>query len=243
MITFKKLGDYGRLGNQMFQIAATVSHSLKMNETYGIKKWKYDIYFDSHFNYVLDNNLIYKEPFFHYKEIKGKNIDLNGYFQSEKYFIQFEDEIRKLYNPKKEIISELRKKYGDLLKNSISIHIRRTDYVEKQNYHPLQTIDYYNESINYIKKRKHIENILVFSDDINWCKNNMSNEYDYIQNSEIEDMFLMSLCENNIIANSSFSWWASWLNQNTNKIIIAPKKWFGVNINTKDLYRKEMIIL
>ena len=244
MISFSKLGEYGRLGNQMFQIAATISHSIKMKEDFSIK-WEYEQYFETNFNYKNHNiTSIYQEPNFHYNEICRKNVDLRGYFQSEKYFIQNEDKIREIFTPKKNIIDKLQYKYSNLLKNSVSLHIRRTDYLEKSHYHPIQSQKYYSDALNYIKSKKNIENVLVFSDDIDWCQSNMSPEYNYIFNSEIDDLFLMSLCENNIIANSSFSWWGSWLNRNNNKIVVAPKKWFGVTyINTSDLYSKEMIIL
>jgi len=249
MITFSSLNNYGRFGNQLFQIAATVAHSLKMNEPYLVNPWKYSKYFN---NINQSNNIIikniYVEEQFYYKSIEKKNIDLKGYFQSEKYFINYNNEIRELFKPNKNIILNLKEKYKDILKKSVSIHIRRTDYIvenvnRKSLFVDLGKTDYYKKAIEFIKKNKKIDNVLIFSDDIEWCKNNMSEEYHYIHNDDVSDMFLMSLCGNNIIANSSFSWWSSWLNEDKNKIIIAPKNWFNFTYDAKDIYTKEMIII
>jgi hypothetical protein len=110
-------------------------------------------------------------------------------------------------------------------KDYIGIHIRRGDYLRFPDHHPILPIEYYKTAIDYFKA----DNVFVFSDDIDWCKSNIigdniiyiENEKDYIE------MYLMSLCENNIISNSSFSWWGAWLNENKNKKVIGPKLWFG----------------
>lgn len=246
MIVFNKIGEYGRFGNQMFQIAATVSHSIKTKEEYSIFDWKYSDYFEGDFKMGrIDNISTYHEPYFHYKEIIHKNVELLGYYQSDKYFKENEIVIRKLFKPKNEIINNLKDKYKDILRNSTSIHIRRTDYTTKKDFHTNLTLGYYNNGLEKIKETNYVENVLVFSDDIEWCKENMDSSYNFINIDEITDMFLMSLCNHNIIANSSYSWWASWLNENDDKIVIAPKDWFGnrANHSTKDLYRKEMIII
>ena len=123
-----------------------------------------------------------------------------------------------------------------------SIHVRRGDYVKHPNHHPVQTIEYYNKSVEMVGKDT---TIVVFSDDIEWCKKNFNidniiyieDEKDYIE------LYLMSLCDNNIISNSSFSWWGAWLNTNENKKVIAPNKWFGsaINENTNDIIPKGWI--
>lgn len=154
---------------------------------------------------------------------------LNGYWQSEKYFKKIENIIRENLRPTSEKIKELKGKYNT--DNSVSIHIRRTDYVTSGGYHPVQSIEYYQRGLELIKD---YERVLVFSDDIEWCKNNLNfkNMIFVDGNDDVEDLWLMSLCDHNIIANSSFSWWGAWLNINPNKKITAPEKWFGDKSNT-----------
>ena len=107
-------------------------------------------------------------------------------------------------------------------------------------------MEYYRSAVDLIGKEKLF---FIFSDDINWCKNNfdfIENKFFIENNKDYEDLILMSLCSHNIIANSSFSWWGAWLNSNPNKIIISPKKWFGNKYNfhnTKDLYNEKWIKL
>ena len=133
--------------------------------------------------------------------------------------------------PTTKTLEKLKKKING---KSISLHVRRTDYVTSNGFHPVQTVEYYNKAIETIGS---YDQILVFSDDINWCKENLN--YDnvlFVENQDnLEDMWLMSLCDHNIIANSSFSWWGAWLNQNKDKIVIAPKNWFGSQSNLNDL--------
>lgn len=252
----------GGLGNQMFQIATVYSLSLDNNTN-----CYFDLYngnFTQKPAFVYKNNVliklkqfdirkfkpeyIYNEPFFNYSNIPyHKNMLLKGYFQSENYFEKNKDKIYDLFNHNG-IISSLKQKYGDILSNSVSIHVRRGDYLKLQQYHPCPDINYYNNAYNFINSKTLINNVIVFSDDINWCKENIKfNNCTYIDNqNDYEDLYLMSLCDNNIIANSSFSWWGSWLNRKSNKIVIAPKKWFGDSINIKnwdDIYTKNMIVM
>jgi hypothetical protein len=149
------------------------------------------------------------------------NLLLDGFWQSEKYFKHHREGIINLLdfgeNPKFTNFDFL---------GSCSIHIRRTDYLNAPKYHLNLSADYYNKALEEINPSG---NIFVFSDDIQWCKNSLKypNMIFMEGNSNLEDLKIMSCCENNIIANSSFSWWAAWLNQNKQKKIIAPSKWFG----------------
>jgi len=156
----------------------------------------------------------------------GKNYYLEGYWQSEKYFFEIKDEI---------INSFTWPEIKDLdFKNSCSLHVRRGDYLKTQHVHPVQTIDYYNKALDIVQPKG---NIFIFSDDIEWCKKNLS--FDKMifmeNNSNIYDLRAMSLCSDNIIANSSFSWWGAWLNQNENKKIVCPKNWFSDGTNDSDI--------
>ena len=251
----------GGLGNYMFQIAATFSLALDNNDDviYDIDD---NIRIHKHLNTYLDNifrkikftnkkivnNNLYEEPYFNYKKIEYKpNLKLNGYYQSEKYFLHNKEEVSNLFEIDKNTEDLLKKKYGDFLeKENCSIHVRRGDYLRLPNHHPVCDIEYYTEAVKKVGSEKFF---IIFSDDIEWCKKNL----DFIQNkifiqgnTDYQDLFLMSKCDNNIIANSSFSWWGAWLNPNDKKIVVAPKKWFGTNnshLNTSDLYCENWFIL
>jgi len=113
-----------------------------------------------------------------------------------------------------------------IIDRTISLHIRRDDYVTSNGYHPVQPLSYYEKALDIIGDWN---KLLVFSDDIEWCKSNLN--FDKIQfveeANEFETLYLMSHVQDNIIANSSFSWWGAWLNKNPQKRVIAPKLWFG----------------
>ena len=260
-VTYNGLGTMGRLGNQMFQIAATIGAAIDNDLDYYFKDWKCG-YTHSDFNEFMKNKLKndptgnsevqYQEPGFSYSKINlnpNLNYGLRGYFQSEKYFKNHKDLILKTFELSDDFKNVLRSKYGKILSNSCSLHVRRGDYVSKQDYHPLVPLDYYQRALNEIYGDDLTSvNILVFSDDIKWCKENIKindTNINYITNNiDILDLYLMTMCDNNIIANSSFSWWGAWLNENENKKIIAPKTWFGTkqtNLQTNDLYCKGWI--
>lgn len=249
----------GGLGNYLFQISSSYSHSIKNNNTYICdvsdvmsphKPYQFyvkNILRKINFKILEPNYSLYYEPSFNYSEIPNFNSDtkLIGYFQSEKYFINYRKEILELFEIDSFTLSFLEKKYTNLLNQDIcSIHVRRGDYVHLQNHHPTLSIDYYIESIKIIGESKHF---LIFSDDIEWCKNNFDfipNKTFVTENLDYQDLYLMSMCKNNIIANSSFSWWGAWLNNFESKKVIVPKKWFGVtysNLDTKDLYPENWI--
>jgi len=174
--------------------------------------------------------MTYNESKHNYQEIPfTDNMELNGYFQTEKYFINARQEILEKFGTTKTLI------------NKTSIHIRRGDYLLYPTKHPLPPFEYYTNNINTNKE------YIIFSDDIPWCKQAFKNynNIEYSENkSELEDLELMMRCKNNIIANSSFSWWGAWLNQNENKIVITPKVWFGPDnshLNSSDLILENWI--
>lgn len=167
----------------------------------------------------------------------------DGHWQSEKYFQPHEKEIRetlKLKNP----LCKASQEISDLIlssKEPTSIHIRRGDYVsigKITKVHGVLGIDYYDRAIKEILSKCPEAHFFISSDDIEWAKNNLKIDAPktFVSKPDIpdyEEMFLMSLCKNNIIANSTFSWWGAWLNQKPNKIIIAPQKWY--EDQTKDV--------
>ena len=163
------------------------------------------------------------------------NYYLNGYWQSEKYFSESSELIRKELSPSEDMLKNL-KKTPFLDTNTISLHVRRGDYLNSNGYHPVQSVEYYKNAIDIVGDYDYI---FVFSDDIKWCKDNLKfDNMIFIEGlTDIEDLHLMSLCNHNIIANSSFSWWGAWLNSNPDKKVIAPIKWFGdkANLNCEDI--------
>jgi hypothetical protein len=163
------------------------------------------------------------------------NYYLDGYWQSEKYFLESSDLIRKELSPSDEILKKLNlTPFIDT--NVVSLHVRRTDYVTSNGYHPVQSTEYYKKALDIIGEYDYI---FIFSDDIQWCKDNLTfNNMIFMEGfDDVEDIWLMSMCKNNIIANSSFSWWGAWLNSNPNKKVIAPNNWFGyqTNLNESDI--------
>lgn len=168
-----------------------------------------------------------------------KHTYLDGYWQTEKYFsdirsILLADLIIKkpLENKNLEIANQIN------AVNSVSLHIRRADYVSNTdtlNIHGVCGLDYYFKAIEHISKEVEKPVLFIFSDDMQWVKENLQTSLDTVYvdhnnaDTNYEDLRLMSFCKNNIIANSSFSWWGAWLNNHDDKIVIAPKKWFSTN--------------
>lgn len=245
MVTFKKIGHYGRLGNQLFQIASTVGIALENNSEYVFPLWEYSKYFANPVPQVNINELnetnyhLAKEMFFSYYYIvtNGKNVDLEGYFQTEKYFEKHKDKIKEHFTLKDRFLKEI--KHLDTIKDKLtcSVHIRRGDYLGLPHVYNELTIENYYE--NAMAQFPDETLFLVFSDDIEWCKENIKKEnVIFVEGqSDIYDLILMSKCSHNIIANSSFSWWGAWLNNNPDKKVIAPGTWFSeqANMPTQDL--------
>ncbi|SFH53651.1 Glycosyl transferase family 11 [Lachnospiraceae bacterium NLAE-zl-G231] len=196
----------------------------------------------------LKRHYLREKPYKIVRDIfKYDNIYLDGYWQSEYYF----------QNIKKKLFEEINWNiksrrvmyYVNLIKNSISvsIHIRRGDYLNNSIYNNICTVDYYKNAIQYMKKVVEGITFYIFSDDIEWTKKTFCGiEYVFIEGSDnnncFEDLYLMSLCQYNIIANSSFSWWAAYLNININKIVIAPDKWVNIR-NIEGLWCEDWIRL
>lgn len=236
----------GGLGNQLFQIAATYALAIRNNDICG-----FDLSDNKYKNNILSkvNSVknfkpfgFYDESNFYYKKIKySKNMILNGYFQSEKYFLDFKEEIINLFvisNENVKIIND----YLPVGKSITSVHVRRGDYKQHLDYFHLCDINYFNKCMELIG-----DSFFIFiSDDINWCKENFGNNSNCFFpnfNSDVLDFTLMTICDNNIMSNSTFSWWGSYLNKNSK--VYAPKKWFNFKgpVDVSDLYRSEWILV
>lgn len=253
MIGFNHLGKNGRLGNQMFQCAGLLGiarykgydycipdHSWNTNyggyqshELQGCFKMSS---FDDHYGYV-DGNIVQLDQYHFCQELMDEcpdNCTLIGYFESEKYFKYIEDEIKLNYEFKDEITEECLKYEKSLLsEDPVALTVRRGDFLSLHNVnrHKVCDIEYYQKALENFKDRS----ILIFSDDIPWCK-----EQELFKTKNIKfvegpnsiykghfDLCLMTMCSDFIIANSTFSWWGAWLSKNKDKKVIAPKQWFG----------------
>lgn len=253
----------GGLGNYMFQIATCEAYALEHEKkplynfgtAYRAQK-EINSYVDNIFRGVnLGGNqrmeISYNEPTFEYIELPktDKNIILDGYFQSEQYFGDYGKEIGELFSESEEVSEYINSKYGKMYdtKDLVSVHVRRGDYKKYPDHHPILNLEYYKNAISSFNTTES-RTFFVFSDDIEWCVENFKGEvFDDVEiiysQKELDyiDLYLMSRCNNHIIANSSFSWWGAWLNPKEGKSVIAPDKWFGKAIphNTKDLIPKE----
>lgn len=229
----------GRLGNNLFQIAAISALAEDNNDVVSVE-WKDAPYFSFQTTPGFSEQFRYKEPHFHYRPIPYyRDMIIDGYFQSEKYFSGHTDLVKKMFEP-----SPLVKLHEVDYEGSASIHVRRGDYVTLQHFHPPQSVIYYEQAISMIDDK--VKNIYVFSDDMEWCKKNLNHpKLQFLGGDMYTDFFSMAKCEHNIISNSSFSWWTAWLNQNPNKVIIAPRQWFGIAYkhDVKDLYCPNWVIV
>lgn len=232
-VTFADLGNKGRCGNQLFQIATTIACAIDNNDNYLFPSWSHEEHFGLHGCFgAMTNRDVYTEPYFQHAPIPYRpNLNLNGYFQSYLYFDHHRSTIKRLLTPN----------YNLERSSAVSIHVRRTDYLNFPNHHNNLTMNYYKEAMELCPSERY----LVFSDDIEWCRNNFKGEkFEFVQNNhECYDLKLMSMCSGNIVANSSFSWWAAYLNDTMDKKIIAPSRWFGPALphDTKDLCPPEWI--
>lgn len=240
LITKDNINDYktvGRLGNQLFIIAAAYSLAKQQNCDFRLSEWKYANTFKNvPIGYVGPTHSTYTEPAFTYiKPILYTTfgtISLNGYFQSEKYFYNRES-ICDLF------LAESTHNYSD----RVGIHIRRGDYLQCSHVHNnLCNTEYYSHAIEHSMT----DRFVVFSDDIEFCKQYLAKynkDFIYHNGDEIDDLLSMSTCKGNIIANSSFSWWGAYLNKNQDKIIM-PREWFtGDCIDSSDLHVKKWSLI
>ena len=201
-------------------------------------------------NILHEKNVgVYDPSFLTYR--KGLSLYF-GFWQTEKYFSFNKKEILEKYKFNDLLLFDRNKTLIDKIRNhnSVSIHIRRGDFLSEENkilYSNICTIDYYKKAIDFLQNKEKDLYFYIFSDDMDWVKNNISiSNALYIDWNKSEnswqDMYLMSQCKHNIIANSTFSWWGAWLNQNPNKLIIAPKKFLNT-IETPDLIPSDWIKL
>ena len=255
MITFKLLGKNGRLGNQMFQFAFLYHVG---------KRRGFEIGYDYKNNPAISK--IFKLPAQNSDSIAPKNIaiennnfgyfdvsnvpddtEFRGYYQNSKYVNENEIDLKKIYSFDEEkhkkcfkFIKDLKEKNN---KELVALHVRRTDYLVADHMHFVCDKNYYDRAISNFGKDYFY---VLFTDDKEWCSKEFRHIPNIIMNNDTEiDLILMSLCDHNIISNSSYSWWGSWLNENLNKKIIAPNRWFNKvgPKNWHEIYRNDMVLI
>ncbi len=182
-------------------------------------------------NKVREKSLLFDESLLRIND----NSYVDGYFQNEKYFYDIRDIILaqiSINRPLSNFTKSIQKKINSL-NNTCSIHVRRGDMANDINVkiHGVCSVEYYNNAIEYLKNKLGEVNYFIFSDDFEWCRSNLKiDNAIFVESDEHriahEDIYLMSLCDHNIIANSTFSWWGAWLNDNVSQISIAPMEWF-----------------
>ncbi len=247
MITYKNLGRYGRIGNQMFEIAGTIGLATLHGFDYGFPYWKnYDQ--DDRFGGGEDidiqawfKNHLPKVPSGFYRDFNvpwgyhdvtiPDNCNIVGHMQSEKYFLHCEDTIRHYFKFKNET---------DRQNNTLAIHFRGGDY--GGDYHPTCTKEYYTEARKHFPKDLRV---LLFTDDPERASKVLPFDHELVEgNHSMIDMEIMSKCDHHIIANSTFSWWGAWLARS--KKVVAPRQWFGSQAKgliTKDIYPDNWIVI
>ena len=163
--------------------------------------------------------------------------DLYGYFQDEKYFKDFKEEILRCFDFKQEHVDRAEEYWKIHIsqkiegKKTVSLHVRRGDYTVYPEHHPVCSDSYYRSAMEKLGSEDH--KFLVFSDDLEWCSKQFPGDEFILINSgsPYVDLKIMTDCNHHIIANSSYSWWGAWLNQKEGKRIFAPSRWFGPAIN------------
>ena len=170
-------------------------------------------------------------------------IYLQGYFQSERYFADQEEAIREDFRFRSPPPNSCREVLAKILStDSISMHIRRTDYLTVGLDQYALSMSYYLRALEYVCSKLAKPHVFVFSDDAAWAFANLHLQVPMIivsnsQMRDYEELQLMSMCKNHIIANSSFSWWGAWLASGNEKIVIAPEHWMAEHsaIDSRDL--------
>jgi GR25 family glycosyltransferase involved in LPS biosynthesis len=256
----------GGLGNQMFQIAATYATAWdnnleavfeKIHESPSVFKPR-NVYWDTvlHKVNMKKSNEYNKIEFLQFgfnnssyrpiNLVHNKSYKMDGYFQNPQFFNKYKQQILELFSLSNNLQNVVDNVYNNLNDNhnTVSIHVRRGDYLKLQHFHPVQDMTYFMNAIKTINDRKPDNYLyLIFSDDLEWCKNNFSKlniqcKYVDINRNDIPkdvlDMYLMSKCNHNIISNSSFSWWSAYMNKNVDKIICLPHYWFTNPEQNKD---------
>ena len=246
MMIFSALGKYGRLGNQMFQVASTIGIARKYGRDFAFPKWvNHDQQnrFGISDNYAIGDAMLRPLPLwdgrvypdyyvqwgYHDDEVIPDNVDLTGHMQSEKYFKHCEDVVRHYFEFEKPTEKH----------DYTALHVRMGDY--GSDYHPICSQEYYRQAVEKVGGK-----IILFSDEPAKAVDYLSGIpiYKVDVNNTINALHAMTMCSRHIIANSTFSWWGAWLAKS--ECVVAPKQWFGPaasHLETKDIYPESWIVI
>lgn len=233
----------GGVGNQMFQIAAGYALARDNNDKYAINyniphhllqgntkdKYRATLFKDIPTDNVIPPNH-WQEPFHHYAPIpyEPPGMFLNGYLQSEKYFDKYKKEVKGLFSfpdvVKDRVHKAINKLKDATSKRVVGIHVRRGDYLDNPHIHPTCSVAYYK----YAMREFPDSVFIVATDTPQWVIENLCSDEVVLCNSkdELEDMYMLTQCDDVIMSNSTFAWWGTWLNDNDPKVIV-PDVWFG----------------
>jgi hypothetical protein len=253
----------GGLGNQLFQIFATISYAMKYKRSFsflyttnlGNRPTYWSNFLSSLRNFttsVKPNCLLVRENGFHYEEFnapsENESFSLFGYFQSYKYFEQYWNTLSRLIRLDEQKNS-IKNKYAHNYDNLVSMHFRLGDYKIVQQYHPIMKYEYYKNSIQHISTATNNSKLKILyfcekddAEEVQIIIDKLQEQFTEIRFVKIDDeifdweqLLMMSLCSHNIIANSSFSWWGAYFNSHEDKIICYPDIWFGPAMPDKNL--------
>ena len=248
----------GGIGNQLFQISAGFAHAKNIQTDYAInykiglgngQGYHHRRYRDTLYKRIPETNhnvfIPYQDPKFSYTPIsKLNNLCLIGYFQSKKYFLGYEEEVKSLFEFPNSLSNKVLNKLNKIKKKKVGIHLRLGDYRAKSTEGVFHKIDYSSYLNNATKHFGDDHDFLIFSDDLNLLEHevNFRNFVNLENDNEIEDLYSLSQCDSVIISNSSFSWWGAFLGKTKEKVI-CPDKWFGPRgpKDSQDLYEDSWI--
>lgn len=260
------VGLSGQFGNQLFEIATAYAYSLDNNliltvpdlqgkQRDNILNNAKELFFSRINAYDLPRPpvRIWREPTFNYSPIpSAANIELHGYFQSEKYFKHRKEELLKLFAAPEGYNEKILNKYPFLATDALVVGVQVRDYRKERPtgaYHPTLTRSYYAEAIALFPDNAIF---MVSSNNINYaraCTEGLAKNIIYLENSSkyIEEFYTLILCKSFIISNSSFGWWAAWLSMSSNKTVVAPSNWFAFpyknELMIKDLVPSEWVLM
>lgn len=237
MIGFR---NQGRLGNFLFQSATTIAYAMKHGQEFSVPNRTIDnFWYPLYLQHLVNpkwvqglEDILLNEQQMEYKEIEwndeweDKQVVLNGYYQSEKYFNEYRDEILYLFG----YPYERKEDY-------VAVHVRRGDYLNLTQKHPPVTKDWYEYAMGQFNDSFKFK---FFSDDLKWCRDTFGHRRDceFSTNaSEVDDLVEGSCCEHQIISSSTFGWWMAWMNRNPAKMVYIPRLWFVEDylLNPKDV--------
>jgi hypothetical protein len=240
----KYINNEGYLLKKVFNIPENEAQFSDYIKTLGFSSFLMPLLRRNKYIFLYRNKIIIEKKIFHYDEALLQKRILNGYiagyWQSQKYFLKYQNYVFNSFNFNNDLLSKRSKYFAQIIndKNSVALHIRRGDYISNNIYSEIYKscdVNYYKTAIKIIESKLNNPHFFIFTDDIFWAMSQpefFDKTYFTICSNGDEswnDLYLMSNCKHHIIANSSFSWWGAWLSRNDKKIVISPSIWFKKN--------------